>query len=141
MKVCGFCVGKLTVIGLKGLGSIIFFCKDQFFVAIDNYFAKDDIPVKNIEKKCIVISLGVRRARQLDDLLRKIENRKLHRDICSLIEEIDFGGFQITLPPEHLSVHLETADGEPIDRSNFLLIFAAGKSEGMTFSILHSKEV
>ena len=118
---------------LHGLGALVVHYKEQFLVIIAKYFAKDDYIVENVERKCIKISLRLKNVYKLQKLLHDIENQQLHRNICSLIKNTDFDGLQIILPPEHLSIYLETVNGEPINYSNYRLIVTPGECDGMTF--------
>ena len=134
--VCTFCAMKVTGCAVKGLESLLVYCKDKFTLVMEKLFAKYDISIESIEKHCIKICLGIQFENQLENLVQRIENRQLHREICSTINNIDLkknGGGRFTLVIEHLSVCLQTVNGQPIAKTNYKFIMASEGNKGTTF--------
>ena len=73
--VCTFCAMKVTGCAVKGLESLLVYCKDKFTLAMEKLFAKDNISVESIEKHCIKICLGIQFENQLENLVQRIESR------------------------------------------------------------------
>ena len=132
---CGICL----FLPVEGLAGLLVHSRRLFLRAMSKLFAKYDSFFADMEKDCIKIDLKNLQVEQLEGLLLKIENHQLHREISAAIEEENFEvlcGEKV----EHLSISLQTMEGELIDDSNYQDIFSSEQSTLQKLSVKKQKK-
>ena len=118
--ICGICI----FIPVRGVGELLIASQNLLLRILRRVFIGLGGTVRTIEHSSIKIYLEVNTLKQFEDLIQKIQNRDLHKDIATAIQEESdkfeaFGGEKCIIDPDHFSIVLRTLDGTTIDSENY----------------------